>query len=218
MKESNHIIGMRHSDLHGVIGTSCVGMQKYTIEMSNLKNHRTNQVTDLIASLTSKINAWKKLASQKRGVVIIIDTIQADQFISTLPDFATVQITAYFKSNDQGQWIDQQVKKIARKNSRNRLQVRVQTLGGRAPVKNSSANQIFFTEIQKIANQIEVTIDSAHFDTTSDISFAGDEVPTIEGLGPLGNNCGSPDEFIIRDSLIDRAVVLSMILYHGAST
>jgi D-alanine-D-alanine ligase len=217
MKESSHIIGMRHSDLHGVIGSSCVGMQKYMVDMSNFKNHRTNQITDLIASLTAKINAWKKLASQKQGVVIISDAIQANQFMSTLPDYATVQITAYFKSKDQGQWIDQQVKKIATKGSRNRLQVRVQTLGGRAPVKNSSANQRFYTEIQKTASQIEVTIDTAHFDTTSDISFAADKIPTIEGMGPLGNNCGSPDEFIIRDSLIDRAALLAMILYHGSS-
>jgi acetylornithine deacetylase/succinyl-diaminopimelate desuccinylase-like protein len=217
MKESGHIIGMRHSDLHGVLGTSCMGMQKYTIEMNNFKNHRTNQNTDLIAELTAKINDWKKLAGKKQGVFIITDAIQANQFLSTLPDYATVQITTYFINKKHGEWIDQQVKKIARKGSRDRLQVRVQTLGGRAPVINSPANQVFYTEIQKIAQQIEITIDAVHFDTTSDIAFAGDEVPAIEGLGPLGNNCGSPDEFIIRDSLIDRAALLAMILYHGSS-
>ncbi len=217
MKESGHIIGMRHSDLHGLLGTSCMGMQKYIIEMSNFKNHRTNQNTDLIAELTLKINDWKKLAGQKQGIIIITDTIQANQYISTLPDYATVQITTYFINKKHGEWIDQQVKKIARKGSRDRLQIRVQTLGGRAPVINSPANQVFYTEIQKIAQQIEITIDAVHFDTTSDIAFAGDEVPAIEGLGPLGNNCGSPDEFIIRDSLIDRAALLAMILYHGSS-
>jgi len=217
MKESGHVIGLRHSDLHGVLGISCMGMQQYTIEISNFKNHRSNQIVDLIATLTAKINAWKKLADQKKGVVIITDSIAANQFISTLPDYATVQITIYFKTKEQGEWIDQQIKKIARKDTRERLMVRVQTLGGRDPVQNSAANQKFYTEIQKIARQIELTVDAVHFDTTSDISFVGDEIAALEGFGPLGNNCGSPDEFIIRDSLIDRAALLAMVLYHGSA-
>jgi D-alanine-D-alanine ligase len=216
MKESEHVIGMRHSDLNGMLGISCMGMQKYTIELSNFKNHRTNQTPDLIDILTEKINAWKKLSEQKTGIIIITDTIQANQYMSTLPDYATIHVTVYFLNKKQGEWIDQQIRKIARKDAQDQLQVRVQMLGGRVPVKNSSANKKLYTEIQKIARQLEITIDAGHYDTTSDISFAGNEMPALEGLGPLGNNCGSPDEFIIRDSLIDRAALLAMILYHGS--
>jgi len=214
MKDSKHVIGMRYGELHGLLGTSCMGMQKYKIEFCNFKNHRSNHVADLVAALTVKIDAWKKIMRLKEKIVIIVDSIQANQFLSTVPDFATVHITVYYMTFEQAKWIDQQINKIAKKDSHDRLQVRVQTFGGRAPVIGTTVTQKFFTQIQKIAQTLELNVDSGHFNTSSDIAFAGNTIPAVEGLGPLGDQCGSPDEYIIRDSLIDRAALLAMTLYH----
>jgi len=217
IKKSNCVIGTRHGDLHGVVGTSCMGMQKYSIELTNLKNLRTNYGGDIITALTTKINAWKKLADKTPDVVIIANEIQANQFLSTVPDVATVLLTVYFKNREQGEWLDSQVKKIAKKGAKDKLQIRILSLGGRAPVTDSIPNQLFYKEIQKVANQIEVSVEARHFETTSDISFAGDALPAIEGFGPLAGNFGSPDEFIIRDSLIDRSTLLAMVIYNCSS-
>ena len=34
----------------------------------------------------------------------------------------------------------------------------------------------------------------------------------LEGLGPAGGNSRSPNEYILRDSLIDRATLLALII------
>jgi acetylornithine deacetylase/succinyl-diaminopimelate desuccinylase-like protein len=189
-------------------------MQKYTLELSNMKNQRSNHTGDVISSLTAKINALKKLTSKQPGVLIIIDDINANQFKSALPDYATIVLSTFFNDKVQGDWVAKQVNKIAKKDVNNHIDIRIQTLGGRLPVEKSINNQTFYDNIQKLAQKLEIHTEAAHLETTSDVSFAGEGIPVIEGFGPLGGNCGSPDEFIIRDSLIDRAALLAMVLYH----
>ena len=41
------------------------------------------------------------------------------------------------------------------------------------------------------------------------------DVPVLGGLGPLGGDVRSPDEFVLRDSLIDRSALLAMIIYES---
>ena len=214
MKKAKCVVGIRHSNIQGLLGTSCVGKQTYSIELSNMKNHRINHIGDVFSALTSEINALKKLTSKQPEVTLIINEVNATQFKSTAPDYAMILLTAYFNNKLQGDWVDKQINKIVNKDLKEGIDVRLQTLGKRSPVEKSPINQIFYDNVQKLAQQLEIQTQTGHFDTTSDISFAGDTIPAVEGFGPLGGNCGSPDEFVIRDSLIDRAALLALTLYH----
>ncbi len=51
-----------------------------------------------------------------------------------------------------------------------------------------------------------------HRDTSSDICHVPDRIPALDGFGPIGGATQTPNGYILRDSLIDRAAVLAMTI------
>jgi D-alanine-D-alanine ligase len=120
----------------------------------------------------------------------------------------------YFKDKNHGQSIDEQIVIIAKNSTNGKLKAHVHKEGGRLPVVESEESYKFFEKIQNIAQKMEITVKLQHFNISSDVSLAPDNIPVIEGFGPLAENCGAPDEYIIRDSLIDRSALLAMVIYY----
>ncbi len=47
---------------------------------------------------------------------------------------------------------------------------------------------------------------------SSDISHVPQNISSLEGLGPIGGEFRSSNEYILKDSLIDRALLLSLVI------
>jgi D-alanine-D-alanine ligase len=61
-----------------------------------------------------------------------------------------------------------------------------------------------------------VHVEPIHRDTSSDICHVPENVPVLGGFGPLGGDPQSPNEFIVSDSLIDRAALLALVIHDAA--
>lgn len=73
-------------------------------------------------------------------------------------------------------------------------------------------NNAFYNDIQKITKAIDVRITKEHRWSSSDICHIENNKPKIDGLGPVGSFLPSNNERIIRQSLIERALLLALIL------
>jgi D-alanine-D-alanine ligase len=80
------------------------------------------------------------------------------------------------------------------------------------PVAETKANMKFFERVGKIAEMLEVRIQPIHREISSDICHIPESVPVLGGFGPIGNDVQSPNEYIVRDSLIDRAALLALVI------
>ena len=74
------------------------------------------------------------------------------------------------------------------------------------------ATRSFFQQVERQAQRIDVRVHAAHRDFSSDVCYVPDEVPVLDGMGPVGGECRSPAEYIVRDSLIDRAALLALVI------
>ena len=74
-----------------------------------------------------------------------------------------------------------------------------------------------FEKIEQLAKIVEVRTKKAHGDIGTSLSHVPDEIPSLDGFGPVTGNSGSKNEYVVRDSLIDRAVLLALTI-HKAST
>lgn len=214
INKSKHIIGLLHSDLQGNLTTSCMGMQEYQVEFNNNKFQNGMQNPDLISFLIKKISSWKKLSASLDEIKMLTTSIEAYEFDNSISDYAKIKMVIHFKDKNLGQSVDEQIIKIAKSSTNGKIQVHVRKGGGRLPMVESKASHKFFKKIQKIGQKMEVRVNTAHFHLSTDASLASDNIPVIEGFGPLANNFGSQDEYIIRDSLIDRSALLAMVIYH----
>ncbi len=76
----------------------------------------------------------------------------------------------------------------------------------------SSANIEFFDEVKKIADRLEVRVKKTHRWQSCNICHVADEVPVLDGFGPIGENYRSPDEYILQDSVIEKGTLLAVVM------
>ena len=53
---------------------------------------------------------------------------------------------------------------------------------------------------------------------SSDISNVPAELPALDGFGPKGDKYRSPQEYIIHDSIVERAALLASVIYKCSQT
>ena len=63
-----------------------------------------------------------------------------------------------------------------------------------------------------MASRLETKVGSIYRTASSAVCYVPENIPVLEGLGPAGGNSRSPNEYILRDSLIDRAALLALIM------
>lgn len=50
--------------------------------------------------------------------------------------------------------------------------------------------------------------------TSTPLAYVTKGIPAIEGFGPVTGGLGTKNEFIVRDSLIDRSVLLAYLIFN----
>jgi len=210
---SRHVIGTEHGELGGGVVTSCSGMLQYQVEVTNTKDGRTKKTANVIEHLSQKNLAWLKLSSPQKGIRVKIDNLTAQMNPGNASDHAIVFLSVCYSDKSQSDRMDDQIRKIAEKGSGRGLQVRIRAGERRFPMVSTGINHKFFEKVKKLAKLLEVRIEPTHRDTFSSICHVPDGVPVLGGFGPLGSGSGSSQEFIMRDSLIDRAALLALVTY-----
>jgi len=215
---SKCVINTKYGDIKGGIVTGCAGTREYQIYLSNIKSMKKNmEPKDIIAFVTRKVTAWQKLTSEEKGILVKVKKLNAWATEGISSDHASVTIFVRFNKKIKSKEIDRQIIEIAEKNSGNEFQVQIKRSFRRLPVHETAVNLQLFDYIKNIADQLEVRVNAIHRNTSSDICHVPEQIPVLDGFGPVGGDCNSPNEYIIRDSLIDRSALLAMIIYKSSS-
>jgi glutamate carboxypeptidase len=89
----------------------------------------------------------------------------------------------------------------------------VDILSGRPPMPANEANQHLFHRIEKIARRLGISIRPEFRSGVSDANLIAQlGIPVIDGLGPIGAEDHSPREYLVKESLPQRALLLASIL------
>jgi glutamate carboxypeptidase len=65
----------------------------------------------------------------------------------------------------------------------------------------------------RIALELGFTVKGAKTGGAADAAFAADEgIPALDGLGPVGGLDHSPDEYILRSSIVPRTALLARLI------
>ncbi|MFB5598116.1 MAG: hypothetical protein ACE5RJ_03770, partial [Nitrosopumilaceae archaeon] len=67
--------------------------------------------------------------------------------------------------------------------------------------------------LEDLAKKHEIKIKRHEQIMSSDISNVPSKLPALDGFGPIGHKYRSTREYIIHDSIIERAALLSSVIY-----
>ena len=211
-EQSKFVVGLKYGGKAGGIVTSCSGRTDYTIEISNVKDSGTAKTTSIMTVIAQKIISLQKLSSSDSGIIVNPTRLEARNYYGMAPDYATINLDTHFKEEEQGEYLEREIRKIASRSVGSKLQIRVKKGVHRPPLIETDFIKHFFERVKKIANLLEIKTAPIHRSASSAVCYVPKGIPVLEGLGPAGGNSRSPNEFVLRDSLIDRSTLLALII------
>ena len=213
-KNSKHVIGMKWGELDGSVMTAGYGRDDYNIEISNIGNYKDPIASELVPLVCKKIISLNRLT--KKDCKIRISSMQSHTSFGRAPDYASINLVTNFATKTLGDEMEQHIKQILKKHDKIKLDVEIIKGVRRDPIVETAYTKNIFEIVSEQAKKIDITVKPSSRLFSSDISYVPDGIPAIDGLGPLGAEYRSPNEYILRDSLIDRALLLSLVLYQCA--
>jgi glutamate carboxypeptidase len=160
-----------------------------------------------IALQIARISRWNE---PSRGITVSAGVIEGGTRINVIPEKARVVVDVRAERAEDMRALERKFRALRPILRGATLQIR----GGfnRPPMerKNSAA---LYAKARALANEMGVTLGEAYVGGGSDGNFtAALGVPTLDGLGAVGDGAHSPDEFIVTRSLPERAAIVAGLL------
>jgi glutamate carboxypeptidase len=163
-----------------------------------------------ILEMAHKIIAFESLNDFNKGITINVGKIEGGIGSNTIPEFSSAQVDFRFVDPSDLRNLEVKVSEMANKVIVPGTQSRVDFITGRPPMQQSQGNKRLFQTTADIANHMGYPVKEQYRFGVSDANFIADlKVPVIDGLGPIGGRDHSRDEYMIKESLLKRTILLA---------
>jgi len=166
-----------------------------------------------IEELSRKIQAWHELTDFDKGQTVNVGLISGGQSINTIAPSASCQIDVRYVEPDDRQEIVGKITKIAKTCFVEGTSAAIDIQGEFRPLKQSDNSQSLFEQYTANASQAGLSIKGEFSGGCADSGFAAAVgAPTLCGVGPVGGEVHSPDEFLELSSIVPRAQAIALTI------
>ncbi len=163
-----------------------------------------------ILEMAHKIIEFESLNDFDKGITINVGKIDGGIGSNTIPEFSNAQVDFRFVDPSDLKNLEERVSDIAGKIVVQGTQCRVDFISGRPPMQQSPGNRKLYEITADIANRMGYPVKEEFRFGVSDANFIADlNVPVLDGLGPIGARDHSRDEYMIKESLLQRTLLLT---------
>jgi glutamate carboxypeptidase len=164
-----------------------------------------------VHELALQIGRLMKMNDPRRGTTVQATVVGGGTVSNVVPDEARAEIDIRVARLSDGKKIEAKLHGL-----RPVLKgARVEVHGGvnRPPLERTAAVEKLFRHAQSLMKQLGVSLGAASTGGGSDGNFTGAlGVPTLDGLGAVGNGAHAPDEHVVVAKLPERAALLAALL------
>ena len=82
----------------------------------------------------------------------------------------------------------------------------------RDPLVESEKSGAFFDQVQDLSRNLDVRITREHRWSSAEICYVDPLLPVLDGYGPIGQKLQDRSEYILRHSLLERALLIAITL------
>lgn len=166
-----------------------------------------------IAYLAKAVLAMIALNEQRHDVTINVGHIAGGGALNVVPDRALAQFDVRITQPEDEQWVMHHLNQIINQMQEEHYTLTLHGHFGRPVKRVSRATERLFTRIQHLGHELGLPIDwndSGGCCDGNNLAYQG--LPVIDTLGVRGGQIHSPHEFIILDSLVERAALSTFLL------
>jgi glutamate carboxypeptidase len=200
--------------LRGAVKTARKGVGNYTLTVKGVAAHAgldPGKGHSAILELARQIVVISKWNDLKSGVSVNPGVIRGGTRTNVIAAEAVAEIDVRIKSAKQAAGLDRKFRTLKPFDKRCKLHIE----GGinRLPMERNAGVAALYKKAQAIAKQIQWKLEEAAVGGGSDGNFtAGIGIPTLDGLGAVGEGAHAIHEHIVISELPRRALLLAGLI------
>ena len=164
-----------------------------------------------IHEIAFQIAQLEALNDRERGITLNVGTIQGGTRPNVVAEHASAVIDVRVSSLEDARRIEGAIRSLCPRDSRVRLEIAGAV--ERPPLERTEGVVRLFEQARAVAGQLGRSLDEGGTGGGSDGNFtAALGVPTIDGLGPIGDGAHALHEHVVLDDLPWRAAFLAGLL------
>jgi glutamate carboxypeptidase len=198
----------------GAVKTARKGIGEYVLKVTGKAAHSGldfEKGQSAIVELARQIVAIQKLIDLKRGLTLNVGTVQGGTRVNVIPAEASAVLDVRVARKQDAAGIDRKLRSLKPFNRKCRLEIS----GGmnRPPMERTSSVGALYKKAAEIAKQMGWKLEEAAVGGGSDGNFtAGLGIPTLDGLGGVGEGAHATHESILISELPKRAALLAELI------
>lgn len=212
-KNSAFAFVLEAGGLAGEVVTGRKGIISAKMDIKGKAGHAAYAEKDkasAIVELAHKIIAFESLNDHQRGITVNVGKIKGGIGPNTVPEDSTAFIDFRLLSVEDKEYLEGKINDIVKKQHTPHTSGKVEILNSRPPMTQCAANREIFQTVKDVAKSLHLTIKEEFRSGASDANLiAQQNIPVIDGLGPIGGKDHSDDEYMIKESLLQRTALIA---------
>ena len=198
----------------GALKTARKGVGGFLIKVTGQASHSGldfEKGQSAILELSHQIQAVSRLTDLKRGITLNVGVIRGGTRTNVVAAEAVGEVDLRIARKSDGPVMERKVKSLRAVNRKCQLQIE----GGvnRPPLERTKQVAALFELARKIALELGYSLDEIAVGGGSDGNFTGGlGIPTLDGLGAVGDGAHAPHESVVAAELPRRAALLAGLI------
>ncbi len=200
--------------MKGAVKTARKGVGEYTLKVTGKAAHSGldfEKGESAIVELAMQITAISKLVDLKRGLTLNIGLVSGGTRTNVIPAQATASLDVRVARMKDAAGIDRQLRGLKPFNRKCKLEI----TGGvsRPPMERTASVAALYRQASEIAKKLDWKLEEASVGGGSDGNFTANlGIPTLDGLGGVGEGAHATHEFVTLSELPRRAALLAELI------
>lgn len=200
--------------LKGAVKTARKGVGEYTMRVEGVAAHAgldPQKGHSAILELSRQVLRLSEFANGNNGTTLNIGVARGGTRSNVVPAEAEAVIDVRITSKDAGRDLDSKLKSLQPFDP----ECKVIVSGGinRPPLERTPGVALLFAKASQVAKELDWDLEEASVGGGSDGNFtAALGIPTLDGLGVVGEGAHSTGEFILESELPRRAALLAGLI------
>lgn len=166
-----------------------------------------------ICYLAEAISAVDALNGKRDGVTINVGKVAGGEALNMVPDKAVAKLDVRISQPEDQLWVMQEIDRIIHHLKRQDYTLTIHGAFGRPVKRICSGTERLFHRIQHLGKELGLSIDWKDSGGCCDgNNLAQHGLPVLDTLGVRGGNIHSPEEYVLLDSLTERAALSALLL------
>jgi glutamate carboxypeptidase len=200
--------------LNGAVKTSRKGVGEYVLHVTGKAAHSGldfEKGQSAVLELARQILEIQKLVDMQRGITLNVGKITGGTRVNVVPAEASASIDVRITRKQDGAEVERELRGLKPHNPNCKLKL----TGGmnRPPMERTAGLAALYAKARAVAEQLGWDLDEAAVGGGSDGNFtAALGIPTLDGLGAVGEGAHAEHESILISELPRRAALLAGLI------